>query len=329
MKKFVVLLITVLAIPVHAEDSVLDLVKKATGVECKTENCKPGGKSEKVDWKTLLPKKDIANYLQDISVTIKSNSGTGSGALKTRKDKCGNKINFVWTAGHVVDGLRKTRQVVDPLTGTPRTIVEFDDAKVVKEVFEEGRNVGRIEFDAEVIRYSDADNGEDLALLKLRKKNFVDCSVVFYLDEQIPPIGTHLLHVGSLLGQMGSNSMTDGMMSQHGRLINKKIFDQTTVAAFPGSSGGGVYLDNGAYIGMVVRGAGETFNLIVPIRRLKDWAKKAKVEWALNDNVPLPTNEELMKLPIEDVGKDWLNKALDAAGRKPYIEKNKFLLHVD
>ena len=27
------------------------------------------------------------------------------------------------------------------------------------------------------------------------------------------------LHVGSLLGQMGANSMTDGIYSQHGRLI--------------------------------------------------------------------------------------------------------------
>ena len=61
----------------------------------------------------------------------------------------------------------------------------------------------------------------------------------FNLSDDIPKLGTDLLHVGSLLGQMGANSMTDGIYSQHGRLIgiNKFVFDQTTVNAFPGSSG--------------------------------------------------------------------------------------------
>lgn len=225
--------------------------------------------------------------------------------------------------------MRKTRQVIDPASGTQRTIVEFDDPKVVKEIFENGRNVGRLELDAEVIRFSDADNGEDLALLRLRKKNFIDSSVVFYLDEEIPSIGTHVLHVGSLLGQMGANSLTDGIVSQHGRLINKKIYDQTTAPAFPGSSGGGVFLDNGAYIGMLVRGAGETFCLTVPVRRMKGWAEKAKVMWALDDNVPIPNEEDLFKLPIEDVGKSWQARLAAAAAEKSPYQNYPTFLHVE
>ena len=119
--------------------------------------------------------------------------------------------------------------------------------------------------DAEVLKYSNADDGHDLALLRVRKFNFVKDTVTFHLEGEIPKLGTDLLHVGSLLGQMGANSMTDGIYSQHGRLIkslNKHVFDQTTVTAFPGSSGGGVYLkSNAKYIGMLVRGAGEGFNL--------------------------------------------------------------------
>ena len=68
-----------------------------------------------------------------------------------------------------------------------------------------------------------------------RKFNFVTDTVTFYLDEEIPKLGTDLLHVGSLLGQMGANSMTDGIYSQHGRIlksINKFVFDQTTCTAF-------------------------------------------------------------------------------------------------
>ena len=157
--------------------------------------------------------------------------------------------------------------------------------------------------DAEVLKYSDAKDGHDLALLRVRKFNFVKDSVVFYLDDKIPALGADLLHVGSLLGQMGANSMTDGIYSQHGRLIkslNKYVFDQTTCTAFPGSSGGGVYLKSDArYVGMLVRGAGEGFNLIVPVRRMQEYCQQHKVMWALDPKVPMPTEEELKKNPIE------------------------------
>jgi hypothetical protein len=91
-------------------------------------------------------------------------------------------------------------------------------------------------------------------------------------------------------------------MSQHGRLIEKIVFDQTTVAAFPGSSGGGVYLADGRLVGLVLRGAGETFNLIGPVRRLHDWSKRAGVEWAVNDKVKMPSEAVLKLLPVEDNG---------------------------
>ena len=127
---------------------------------------------------------------------------------------------------------------------------------------------------------------------------------MFYLDKNIPPLGTDLLHVGSLLGQFGANSMTDGIYSQHGRVIkslNKRIFDQTTCVAFPGSSGGGVYLKSDArYVGMLVRGAGEGFNLIVPIRRMVEYCEKHKIMWALDRNVKMPSEGELKKMPIEN-----------------------------
>lgn len=246
----------------------------------------------------------IPAYLQDVSVTIRSGQAEGSGVIFTRKDAQGNNVNFVWTAGHVVADLRAEREVVSS-DGSKRTIVEFKDARILKELREEGRTVGRLELDAEVVRYSDSESGEDLALLKLRKKNFVDVSTKFYTNAEIPALGTELYHVGSLLGSLGANSMTSGIYSQQGRLIDKTVFDQTTVAAFPGSSGGGVFLKNGEYVGMLVRGAGETFNLIVPIRRMTVWAKSAKVEWALNPKVAMPSDDDLKTLPIEDIGHNF------------------------
>ena len=265
-------------------------------------------------------KQDTADHLQNVSVTIRSegewSNGEGSGVIFTRKDASGNQVNFVWTAAHVIDNLRSPRKVV--VDGTPKTLVEFKDPMVVKEIRQDGRTVGRLQMDAEVLKYSDADDGHDLALLRIRKFNFVKDTVTFHLDkDDIPKLGTDLLHVGSLLGQMGANSMTDGIYSQHGRLIkslNKYVFDQTTVTAFPGSSGGGVYLKSNAnYIGMLVRGAGEGFNLIVPVRRMQDYCEKHKIMWALDPTVAMPDEDDLKKMPIEHAPKE--KKQEDTADR--------------
>jgi len=254
-------------------------------------------------------KQSTAEHLQNVSVTIRSESqfmaGEGSGVVFTRKDSKGNLVNFVWTAAHVVDNMRLTKRIL--VDGTYKTIVHFRDPVIIKEIRQDGRTVGRLQMDAEVLKYSESEDGHDLALLRIRKLNFVHDSVVFYLDEELPPLGTDLLHVGSLLGQFGANSMTSGIMSQHGRVLkdlNKHIFDQTTCTAFPGSSGGGVYLKSDArYVGMLVRGAGEGFNLIVPIRRMISYCEENKIMWALDKNVPMPTEAELEKMPIENTPK--------------------------
>lgn len=256
--------------------------------------------------------KDISRYLQDISVTIKTEKGSGSGVIFTREirsDKGNKTVNFVWTAAHVLEGIRNVRPIID-IEGKTIQIPEFKDVQVVKKLIEDGTTVGELSMDATVIRYSDATNGEDLALLMIKKFNFVDVSARFYTDKDQKglPLGTQLYHVGSLLGEDGANSMTTGIMSQVGRMValnrgSKILFDQTTVTAFPGSSGGGVFLTNGEYIGMLVRGAGETFNLIVPIRRIQKWADNEELLWALDPQQKAPTLEEIHKLPKEKMGK--------------------------
>ena len=215
----------------------------------------------------------------------------------------------MWTAAHVVDGLRSERRVVE--NGQTKRIIEFKDAQIVKELVEDGRRVGEIKMEAKVIKYSDAENGEDLALLMVRKKGFIDKTTTFYKGSGSPvAIGTELYHVGSLLGQVGSNSMTRGICSQVGRVLDLGnsdgvVFDQTTVTAFPGSSGGGVFLSErskekaGQYVGMLVRGAGETFNLIVPVRRMRTYAKKEGVLWAIDTDVKVPSLKEVTSLNPE------------------------------
>lgn len=254
---------------------------------------------------------DVSSYLQDISVTIKTARGEGSGVVFTRDiatEEGDKKINFVWTAAHVLENIRNVKTVLGP-DGNLKKIVEFQDAEIIKKLVENGRTVGQLVMDAKVVKYSDAKDGEDLALLMIRKFNFVESSAKFSEDKENKgvPLGTQLYHVGSLLGSEGSNSMTTGIMSQVGRTISlnggpKILFDQTTVTAFPGSSGGGVFLTSGEYIGMLVRGAGETFNLIVPMRRISKWAKTEEIEWALNQSIKAPTLQQIEKLPIEKLG---------------------------
>ncbi|NBQ67460.1 MAG: serine protease [Nitrosomonadaceae bacterium] len=241
---------------------------------------------------------DVSKHLQDVSVTITTGNGSGSGVLFTRTNSNKEVLTFIWTAAHVVADQRTEREVITA-AGSKKTLVEFKDVQMVKNVVEDGRIIGRLTLDAEVLKYSDADNGEDLALLKVRKKNYINTTVVFVLDREIPGLGAELYHVGSLKGSFGANSMTAGIYSQVGRILDKKVFDQTTCTAFPGSSGGGVYLKDGRYVGMLVRGAGETFNLIVPIRRIQDWTSKHNLQWALDPKVPMPSDADLLKIPVE------------------------------
>lgn len=267
---------------------------------------------------------DIVDKIQGFSVTLRSGTSSGSGVLFTRKD--GEDIRtFVWSAAHVIDNLRKTREVF--VRGDRKTVVEFSDASIVSEFYEDGRRIGESQLDAKVLRYSDADNGEDLALLEVRKRNFVpmETSVEFY-DGETPKIGSELYHVGSLLGGMGANSLTTGVLSKVGRVLdlgaNGKTFDQSTTAAFPGSSGGGVFLkSDGKCIGLLVRGAGESFTFIVPVRRMREWAKEANVEWAMDRNVPMPAKDQLDSLPIEDADSIKLNRETPVDVEFPFLIK--------
>lgn len=246
-------------------------------------------------------KATLPAYLQEISVTIRTDRAEGSGTLVVRGEDA-----YVFTAGHVVDDLREVREVIDPVKGSKKIVIEFRNAKVVNILREDGEAVGRVEVDASVVSYSDSENGEDLALLRLKKKNYATKGAFFYRsskEEKYPQVGAELYHCGSLLGEFGSNSLIDGLVSQVGRVYQKKLYDQTNLAVFPGSSGGGVYVkEDGRYCGMIVRGAVGGFNLMVPMRRIDSWAKRMKLEWVFDASLPVPSEAELQKISIEDTG---------------------------
>jgi hypothetical protein len=265
----------------------------------------------------------IPDELQQVSVTIKADPYQGSGTIVTRQ--VGNHtVSFIWTAGHVVENLRNVRKIITA-AGETRVLVEFRDAQIVQEFQQDGRRVGETKLECKVIKYSDADYGEDLALLMVRRLDANPLSLSAKFKTQlnyIPAIGVELSHCGSLLGQFGANSYTEGVLSQVGRILemrgaNAKTFDQVTAVAFPGSSGGGIFeKKTGDYVGMLTQGVMQLqgFNFIVPVRRIHAWAKEVKVEWAIDPTVEVPNMKEIEAIPVEEGG---IYSAEPTASRSP------------
>lgn len=229
----------------------------------------------------LLPD-EIPNFLQDISVTISVENkdgehNYGSGIIKTR-----DGVHYILTCAHVISGVNQDNGV--------------SDVQVLKDVCDDGRIIGTLSLDAEILAYSEK---EDLAILRVRKNNAFDKSVIFPKNVKALPVGTSLYHVGSFRGAKGSGSFTTGTVSKNGRVLSNTVFDQSSCTVLPGSSGGGLFLKSGECIGMAARASGETYNLYIPIRRMVAWANKIGAGFIFDDDVPVPHIGSLGQLPVE------------------------------
>ncbi len=230
----------------------------------------------------------VYKKLQNFSVKVSAGSGSGSGVLFCREVE-GKQRVFIWTAGHVVSRLRR-------IDGS------FKNATIKMESRVRGKYVNEIESEAKVIAYSNQYTGEDLALLEIIKECAMFNSADFAGDE-IQKVGTEVIHVGSTAGFYNSASL--GIVSQTDREFRGKMYDQTSTMAYPGSSGGGAYTTDGKCIGLVTLGVGPGLNFYVPVRRMRAWAKKEGIEWAMDLSVPVP----LSRTPTE----------LEMTVRKPSI----------
>jgi S1-C subfamily serine protease len=244
----------------------------------------------------LVQANPLVNHCINSSVTVTTENGTGSGTLFTRID-VGVTNQYVWTAAHVVSDCRKVRKVIDS-TGSLKFVVNFDTVWVFQDIVSNGRIIGRSYSECDIIRYSDADYGHDLAVLKIKDSNFFNGGITFYEDKGIPEVGTKVWHVGSLLGDSGSSSFTEGVYSKIGRIHQGVYYDQVTCGILPGSSGGGVFLEDGRYVGMAVRSAGHPMHLIVPMRRIIEWALLVKIGYTLSNSIPFEPGG-LIELPNE------------------------------
>lgn len=239
-----------------------------------------------------VDEKVIAKLLS-CSYTVRAGNAQGSCVVTAVGD-----TSYAITAAHVVANLRSTDEVIDPRTGIKRTLIKFNDPEIIREYIEDGRKVSEERTSCEVLTYSNAETGHDIAVLRVRKKNFTHDKVPFYLDQKLPPVGSKLMHVGSFLGQSGANSYSAGVLSQVGRVYLGQTYLQTNCTAYPGSSGGGVWTEDGRWCGMVTRGSGSDYNLCVGVGRLKKWLQSQNMLWLIDPAVK-PSD---VKPLIEDPG---------------------------
>lgn len=231
------------------------------------------GEIKKVD----LP--DRLRHLAALTVRVKTGMVEGSGLLVKR-----GETPYLWTAGYVVEGLRQEKVTKDP-AGAETTIVTWSPATII-----DLKGDSHCEIPADVIRYGGRDAP---ALLRLREKLFLPKSTVFAEEREIPLTRTVVYHPLPLdiRGIKGTFIGT--------RVYQGQIYDVTSQVAVAGSAGGGVFTEEGTCIGIVMRG-GANICLILPSRKIHKWAKEKNVAWAIDPSVPMPSEEELKKIPIED-----------------------------
>ena len=238
----------------------------------------------------------IPEYLQSISVKVVVGDGSGSGIAFTRKDAEGKPITFIWTAAHIFTHHDNDLFSLLVSTNAPGIPTQFADIQQVIE--KNGVVIGKKTKSAKLLKFSDNENGEDLAILKVIGDYFNNNTVIFNLTGNLPRIGQELYSIGSPYGL--AQSFSSGYYSFIGRNMDGILFDQTTCVIYPGSSGGGIFSTDGKYEGMSNVMRASSINFIAPIRRIKKWTEREHIEWTLDPSCPMPSEKELKKLSMYD-----------------------------
>ena len=246
-----------------------------------------------------IDKDTVIADLMDCSVSVIAGTGQGSGIVFTKQQE-DEEYTFVLTAAHNLTVLRSETDVITP-DGIPRKLVKFENPDVVNVLFVDHKRVGEMRVKGKIIRYSPPGiAGDDLALLHLPVQKFTKSSARLHLG--VPKIGSNLFHIGSLGGLAGAESLTSGILSQHGRQVGRNIFDQTTAPILFGSSGGLMSLQSkGQVVGVVAKMSHPVYNFIIPARRIIEWSKRTRVDWLFDDKQKMPTLNEVYNFPVEDI----------------------------
>jgi S1-C subfamily serine protease len=185
---------------------------------------------------------------------VRSRRGSGSGFLFLAS----NSRWYAWTDAHVVAGCDLVELVLPNRSVLPA------------EVLARGRPVG----------------GVDVALLSLQDRPAGCLSVAFHSGQR-PRVGGRVLVCGWPLGDFGG-TVVPGEISNLGRSWEDQPQDICTAPTYPGNSGSPVVCrESGRVLGLVRGGAAGGLTLYTPTWRVRDWAREARVEWALDPSLPV------------------------------------------
>lgn len=212
-------------------------------------------------------------YAKQSSVMVNSaTSALGTGVI-VRSDVNGKL--YVWTAAHVVDAHWTRRQRI---TVQQMHVLKFRLA---------GDAEGHSGFTSSVklIAIGTYGQDDDLALLEIEENQSVfGLHTVVFSDRQ-PEIGDRVFHVGNFLGRPFPLTISRGIVGNQFPSGRVGVYDVATIQVKEGASGGGVFLEeSGDVVGIVSAKAskeGTAPVYYVPMRRIKEFAKKHGVEYAV------------------------------------------------
>lgn len=118
-----------------------------------------------------------------------------------------------------------------------------------------------------------------------------------------------------------------GRICYHGRQLFDDYADQADLRATYGSSGSAMFLEDaskgypvlGIVHGGFSRGSYQAMHYI-PMRRILQYAKTAKIEWAFNHTLPAQSLEQIRKATTIEVYDPALD---DPKNKKKEVEKKK------
>lgn len=237
----------------------------------------------------LLPIKSLAGdyeYCSSRCVTIRAihyngeTGGEGSGVVFIR-----NNRTFVWTAAHVVESVYKTWEE------------KYQDVEVRQYVTQSGQEVGFNSSKAKILKISTFDNdGHDLALLEVYRKDMLKKTCEFQSRDFIPKVGSRTINIGSIHGTRYPNTFVKGYIGLVGKKFDwgidkTNLFDMIVQSCDKGQSGSAIFdKKTKKVIGILNLGI-NSYNtstcLIIPVRRMYDFAEENDCLWALDRNVSI------------------------------------------
>ena len=192
----------------------------------------------------LLSVKELSQTVGDAVVTVSTPVGLGSGFII-------NAAGYVVTNDHVVAG----------------------ENKISVTIFEHEKGGEMVKTHYENVRIIASSAEWDLALLKIENTGGRVFKTVALGDNSLLKQGQHVFAIGNPLGL--ERSVSEGLVSIPIRLIDGRLFIQTTAQISPGNSGGPLFNLRGEVVGvnnMKVTGFGaEGLGFAVPSEILENF----------------------------------------------------------